>query len=467
MDVLFLQKLPVQHMGLMRLSSILDKNGHRCELLIEELEKDFFETAKNKNPDMVAFSCATDKKRWTLNVAKSMKRMTDAYIVLGGPHATFHPEIIENDQIDFICRGEGEEALLELVEKIEGDECLRDIENIWLKDDDEIIKNDPRPLIQDLDGLPFPDRELYSEYYEKLNNLEMGQYFLTGRGCPYNCSFCFNKKFRELYSVNNDKYVRKRGVEDVIEEISRVKEKFDLRRIDFVDDTFNIDREWLLKFLNEYKERISLPFICNLRADLLTEEILDALKEAGCTWVRFGIEQGNDHLRNDILNKNLSKEDIRKAAELVKERDLKLHTFNMLGVPGKGLSSAIETLDLNLEIGTDFAFTSLLQPYRGTDIGKYIRDKGLVEENPDTSFYRQSTLKVEDINEIKNLQNFFQICLDFPSLIPIVKKLIKLPPNRLFEWVYKLSFTYYHLKEKGVNFWDFVKWGFHMKSLYD
>lgn len=451
--LLFLQNLLFEYLGPMSISALGKSQGHQCDLLIESGEKDFLKKIGDWQPDIVAFSCMTGFHPWALETAQKVKAIYGLKTYFGGPHATFYPQLIEHPAVDIICRGEGEEATIELLNKIDTGEEIADIANLWLKEGGKVFKNEVRPLEDDLDRFPDPSREIYYKYrYLKTNP---NKYFLSGRGCPYDCTFCFNHEIKELYK-NKGTYLRKRGINRVITEILEIKERYGIGRVRFIDDTFIIDRDWCLDFLERYEKEVALPFSCSIRANLTSPELIKSLKEAGCEVVYFGVESGNDFLRNNILGKGVSKEQLIKTAHHLKRYRLKFQTFNLFGIPGESLQEALETVNLNVAMGTDYPWSAMLQPYPGTLIEKYAREQGFLNQETSTedftrSFFNKSPINQKAQAELLNLQKLFPYAVKFPRLIPLIKKLINLRPNALYELLFLAYFAYRYMKISGVG----------------
>ena len=341
MKILYIQQDVFESYGVMVLSAILKKNGHECDVLVDALEKDLLGKIKSLNPDIIGFSITSARYAWLKNLAKKIKLEIKKPIVVGGPHPTFFPELINKDFVDFVCIGEGEEAILELLNKLEKGEDTTKIRNIWAKKEGKIFKNPLRNLIEDLDSLPFADRNLYTKYSFFKNHLQA--VFMTGRGCPYNCTFCFNKKYRELYNGKGLVY-RKRSVSNVIKELKEAIHNDRIKFVFFNDDTFTIGpREWFKEFSEQYKQEINVPFSIMARANLVDDEKIKWLKAAGCNSIRIGLESANPYLRSEILKKGITNEQVINAIKLMKKYRIKLQIFNMLGVPGETLDTALET----------------------------------------------------------------------------------------------------------------------------
>jgi radical SAM superfamily enzyme YgiQ (UPF0313 family) len=467
--ILFIQDIGYEHIGTMYLAAVLKQHNHQCDLLIDSLEDDIIGKAKIYKPDLVGFSVITGGQQWSLDTAKRIKSALNCKIIFGGPHPTYFPEIIKYEQVDYICRGEGEYALLELTEAIERGRDTSGISNIWCKSGDEVIKNEVRDLIDDLDTLPFPDRSIYYKYPD-IRRMPQKRFMAT-RGCPYDCSFCSNHVLRLLYHKKGN-YVRRRSVKNVISEIINVKNKYTLQTVYFDDDTFTLDYKWIFDFFREYRQNIKLPFICLLRANFVTEELVKEFKISGCRTVFFGVETGNEKIRNGLLKKNLSNQDIINAAGILHKYKIRFKTYNMLGLPDETVESALETLQLNAEIKTDYPWCSIFQPYPGTELGEYTIQRGYLSGgfsyNDIQPYYSKSMLvNKKDIKQIINLQKFFITGVKFPFLIPLIKKLIKLPPNIIFDFIFILGHAYTYTGSEDISILNSFSEGIKsMKKLY-
>lgn len=287
----FVQYMWIEFLGTMYLSAMLKGQGHSCKVFIGR-NKVIINGLKSYNPDVIAFSIFTSQYKWAINLAKEIKENLgrDKFIIMGGSHPTFYPDIIHNEYIDAICIGEGEEAIIEFAQNLADKKKIKGVKNFWVKDGGEIIKNPLRPLIQDIDSIPFADRGVY--YHCNFLREYPNKGFIIGRGCPYACSFCFNASLRKMYQNISENYVRLRHPEMVIQEIDTVRAKYPLPTLRFLDDTFIHNKKWLFHFLKLYKKEIRIPFYCNLRANIVDEEIIAGLKEANCYRVSFGIESG-------------------------------------------------------------------------------------------------------------------------------------------------------------------------------
>jgi radical SAM superfamily enzyme YgiQ (UPF0313 family) len=248
-------------------------------------------------------------------------------------------------------------------------------------------------------------------------------------------------------------YVRRRSVDNVIEEIKAVRKKYPLRTITFTDDIFILDTKWLDEFFKKYSDEVGIPYVCYIRADLINEKIVRGLKESGCWAVCWGIESGNEYLRNAILKKRVTQVRILRTARLLKKYGIKMSVYNILGLPGETLDNALETLLLNIKIKVDWPWCSIFQPYPGTELTEYAKKKGYLDEGFSIDslkpvYFTKSMLNQENICELENLQKLFYFLVKFPSLIPFAKHLIKLPLGKFFEILFIFSYAY---RWKGLN----------------
>lgn len=438
MKVLFICKFDyVEKPGIMYLSAFLKNSGHECYYLDTRFERNLVREVKKINPGIIAYSVSTGPHKYLLEINRKLKKHFNFFAIFGGPHCTVFPEFIEEESIDAICRGEGEEALYELAENLEKGEDYTQIRNLWIKKDGKIFKNDLRPLVENLDDLPIPDREIFDRYrhFRYMHR----RFLMTSRGCPYNCTYCFNNLLRKVFSGKGT-YMRQRSVKNVIEELKLVKEKYRPKRIKFYDDVLIYDRKWILKFCEEYAKEIKLPFITHVRVNLVTEEIVRALKNAGCITVEYGIESGNPEIRNRVLKRNLSNEAIINASLLFKKYKIKTLSFNIVGLPDETVDNCIETIKLNIQSKVTYSHVLIYTPYPLTDLCNYAISKGYLEKgftHTNSSFiYSNSVLKMKDIMKIKRVQYLFSVMVLFPFLLPLLKILTAIPLNPVYQLIY-------------------------------
>lgn len=240
----------------------------------------------------------------------------------------------------------------------------------------------------------------------------------------------------------------------MIDEILSVKGKYKLKTVMFGDDTFVVNLPWVLKFLKAYREQVGLPFICQLRANLINDEIVKALSEAGCTIVFFGVESGNEYIRNKILKKGVSNQQIVKTGRLLHKYGIKFRTYNMFGMPGESIRQAFDTVHINQAMKTNFPYSSLLHPYPKTELWDMLVANNAIssEFSPDDvsqSYWSKSPIKQS--KEIVNLQRLFFFAVKFPVFEPVIKKMIKFRPNRVYDLLFLMGHAYTYVGSEAQD----------------
>jgi radical SAM superfamily enzyme YgiQ (UPF0313 family) len=460
--LLFLQNLEYEFLGPMYISALV-KQRHECKLLMGNDYDDFRDGILSFKPDIIGFSVMTGQHRWAVKTAKAVKQRHEVLTLFGGPHPTFFPECVRDDGVDIICRGEGEEAVLELLDNVDARRDITGIPNMVVKRDGGIVSNDVRALNKNLDCYPFADRQLYRSLKGNADRSIVN--VITSRGCVYNCSFCFEENMRKLYEGKGS-FVRVRAIDSVIEELALLKKDGDARTIYFCDDVFGINKKWLYEFLGRYKKEIGIDFICLVRADVVCsdEAYAGKLREAGCKSVFFGIETGSNTLRNKVLNKNLDDKHIYQAARFLHGAGIKFRTYNILGLPDETLQDAFATVQMNIDIKADYPWCSLFSPYPRTALARYACSRGYIDESldPDSlpqSFFIESKLNIANIREIENLQKMFQTAVLWPWTFAFVKQLIKLPPNVFFRAWFSMIYFYVYVRSEKRGFFKTLVFG--------
>ena len=433
--VVFLQKDVFAKPAVMALSACVKRAGHRCFVVVADLEKDPVAAVLGLKPDVIGFSITTPEFPFMRDMGSRLRALCDKVIICGGAHATFYPEVIHEPYLDALCRGEGDEAFLEFLNALDSGANTDTLANLWVKKQGRVIENEVRPLVADLDSLPFYDREIYTRYglyAGKGREILYHQVAMAGRGCPKSCSFCFNKCYNSLYR-GKGAVVRRRSVGHVIAELKDLKRSGKVGFITLDDDSFTLaPRTWLHAFFAVYEKEIGIPFKINTTPAALDEDLVKRLKQAGCFAVKMGLESGNEKIRNRILNKNLPESAVVESARLLKKYGIRFQTFNMVGHPGESLAMAFETFALNCRIRPDFVWCSLLNPYPGTDIYELCKNEGFLSKEkdfkgPDYSYFTGSPLDLPDKNALINLQKLLDVSVRLYVPEPVLRVLITLP----------------------------------------
>ena len=275
----------------MYLSSALKKNGYSCAAAIgRNYQRDIFPRVTAEKPEIIGISVMTFSQDWALAIAHKLKKdFPYVKIVFGGPHPTYFHEFIHENDVDIMVTGEGEEAFLELVDALANNRKISSISNVHCKVDGKVFCNPVRPVVEDIDEIEFPDRELYLPYSWRVGHKDF-QYVLTSRGCPFNCTYCYNNAAADYYGGKKS-FVRLRSLDNVFLELKYIRDTISPKKIGFSDDFLGSGKkEWIESFLHRYKEEIRVPFNVCFRANSLASDakLSRLLKEAGCFQVGIG-----------------------------------------------------------------------------------------------------------------------------------------------------------------------------------
>lgn len=349
---------------------ILDCNAERVPLdrLAEKLKT-------YDQPSYIGITATTSLITNALEAARICKdTFTDSKVVIGGVHPTILPaEVLGNDSVDFVVRGEGEVTTAELVEG----KAPKDIPGLSYKEDGKIVHNGERGLIDDLDGLHMPAYHLLpmERYFPALGTykrLPAMSVFAT-RGCPGRCTFCYCTFGGKL---------RKRSARNIAEEIKYLVKNHGVKEILFYDDTFTVFKENVKELCSILiSEKVDISWVCYARVDYIGEELLRLMKEAGCHQICYGIESASEEILKNI-NKRISLEEVRKAVRLTKEAGIEARGTFMFGNPGETEETMKKTIDFAIELGLDLAIFNITTPYPGTAMYKWAKESGcLVTED--------------------------------------------------------------------------------------
>ena len=199
----------------------------------------FRKVLKDFGPDLVGFSAMTINLNLTRSLAGIVKESTNTPVIFGGVHPTLGPEeTINMPEVDMICVGEGEEAVVELVNKMEAKQDFTRTKSIWVKNNGRVCRNPIMPLDNNIDEIPFPDRDVFPPEFYRAELT--GANLMTGRGCPYPCTFCQNKAFLEMYKGHGS-FIRYRSFENIFQEIEELIDKYKAERFYFSDETFTLN----------------------------------------------------------------------------------------------------------------------------------------------------------------------------------------------------------------------------------
>jgi len=325
-------------------------------------------------------------------------------VVWGGPHANAFPrECLTFPEVDLAVYGEGEETFAALLAALESGRDLNDQEGVVYRHQGQVVVNPPRPLIHDLDALPFPDRKSldHRHYFYLLNREQQATSILTSRGCPYRCTFCSTP----------GRQFRSRSATNVVDEFAACAE-LGIRELNLVDDTFNVDAPRVMEICDQIRQRkLNLSWNVRARINLLSLEMLENLEAAGCTRIQLGVETSTDQGLK-VLAKGITLEQVRSAFRWLKKTRITSTAYFMIGCPHeKTREDVLRTIDLARELDPDYCLFGILTPYPDTAIYQEGVKRGILDPqrwqnfvtNPDRNFKPQVWTEYLDEAELLNL----------------------------------------------------------------
>ncbi len=396
------------HLGIAYIAAVLQQHGHDAKVYnADYLDKatylnqkqlfDNYQTYKailnnpddpiwgeirNKiagfNPDFIGIAMMTANYKAAkiiAGIARSINK--NVKVVVGGAHPTLDPAgTITEKEFDYVIRGEGEFAFLELVEN----QNLESIKGLTFKQNGRVVHNENRPFLKDLDILPYPSRD---SFINDTKYLDVG-HLVTGRGCPFSCAYCGSPALWH-------RQVRLRSVDNVMGELELLKEKYKTSNIHFADDTFTLNKDRAKEICRQIIDRkLNIKWLCDTRADCLDKELINLMKEAGCIRIKIGVESGSNRVLKAI-HKGETKEKVRQAVSWIQEAELPLTVYFMTGFPTETNEDLKETIDFARELNADYYSLSVLAPYYGTQVWKDLEKSGkMIDKEHWEYFYHQS-----------------------------------------------------------------------------
>jgi radical SAM superfamily enzyme YgiQ (UPF0313 family) len=350
----------IESLGLGYLMSMLTHHGHEIDLIFEPGLDDntvfnfpalsrlnrhdaLVERARAFDPDLVCIGAPTNLWSHAARMGERLKAELDVPIVVGGHHAQALPEyVIGHDWVDVVCTGEGELALLELVERMQRGQDCSDVPTMWVKGADGTIhRNEIGMLENDLDKLPFPEKQLWWEWGAFRDNLEV----FTGRGCPFKCTFCNIHYQREIFDGKGD-FLRKRSVENVMQELEQNLARYDVSHISLHDDNFTTNVLWVEEFCEVYRDRINLPWYCFGYPTTIKPRLMKAMAAANCSMIFMGIDSGDEEVRKQLYERPMKDELIYDKAKLIHDAGIRSFMSTIYGSPGETPEQMWKTLEM-------------------------------------------------------------------------------------------------------------------------
>jgi len=393
-------------MGLAYLAAVLEEDGHEVTVIDCPALEMNLEQLKTKlasiEPNVIGITAMTPTIQSALLSARAAKEACpDAMVVLGGPHATFMDEqvLAEEEAVDIVARGEGEETLLELAQNVSNPKGLNRIEGITFRNNGQTIRTPNRPFIQNLDELPRPAYKYFPLEKYRLFGRRMLP-IMTSRGCPSQCSFCttarmFGKAFRA------------RSPKSIVDELEWLRDVHRADAFSFYDDTFTLDKKRAVKICEEIRNReIGLPWDCQTRVSVVSKEILLKMREANCQQVFFGVESGCQKIL-DAVHKGTTVEQNEKAIRLAKDAGLFVSISVIIGYPGETKEMLQETIDLIRKAEPDDVYICVATPYPGTELRRVVEEMGWEMSNDwglydtITPVFANPNLSAEEVRKLR------------------------------------------------------------------
>ena len=371
--------LKIPPLNIMYLAAALEKASMSVKILDDDLYQvgplKIANLASKIDPVVVGVTATTATIKNALKYVKAIKKtLPNTLTVIGGPHPTFIPEetLKAGDALDVVVIGEGEETLAEVAEEYKKNELknFSNVKGIYYRDNGRINATPPRPLIKNLDELPFPARHLipFKEY--KTSQSQAGG-IITSRGCVFNCNYCSS-------SLIMGKKFRSRSAENVVDELEVLVYKYGVNDIAFLDDIFMLNKRRARAVADEIKNRgLDISFVTSSRVDTVNQELLECLKSAGMSTLYCGIESGSQRVL-DIMGKGITLKQAEDAIKAAKKVDINVLGSFILGYPGETAQEMDQTIDFSIKLDPDYSQFSILTPFPGTPIYYELKQKGLL-----------------------------------------------------------------------------------------
>ncbi len=398
--------------GISFIATMLKKAGHEVHLVVVNpqtpLEKRFGALIEEVRPELFCLTAVSTQIALIRKVGETIRKLApSAYVVMGGAHPSLNPEeVIAYPFVDAVCRGEGEDAVVELARQLEAGQNPGGIANLWIRDPrtGEIEKNPVQPFREDLDLLPFIDREMWEPFISH----KKGKVYtiLAGRGCPNRCTYCSN---HALARVATGRYVRFRSPDNIIGEIRQLMDRDDNVEIVFLEtETLGANLKYtyaLLDKLAEFNQGLERPLEFGTNLALTTQiqdnrKLLEAFKRANLTFFRMGLESGSERIRREVLRRpRYYNRDLIDFCALCREYDIR-YTINVLiGLPGETPADFQETIDVTRACQPTFGVSvSIFFPYPGTRLYALCREQDLLSDKARTTLFERTgtVLKLPD-----------------------------------------------------------------------
>lgn len=371
--------IKIPPLNLMYLAAALEKDSISVKIIDDDLYQLGFEKIASLvskiDPIIVGITATTATIKKSLSYIKAIKGLLpDIITVIGGPHPTFMPvETLKSEELlDVVVVGEGEQTIVDLFKKYEiyGKSGFADVLGIVYRFNDKIRQNSPRPLIDDLDDLPFPARHLIPFNDYKTSRNQAGG-MITSRGCVFSCNYCSS-------SLIMGKKFRSRSPENVVDELEELVDKYDIGEVAFLDDIFMLNKRRARAIADEIHNRgIDLSFVASSRVDKVDQDLLKCLKNVGMNTLYCGVESGSQRVL-DLMGKGITLKHAEDAIKVAKDVGVDVMGSFILGYPGETLEEMDQTINFSIKLDPDYSQFSILTPFPGTPLYYELKEKGLL-----------------------------------------------------------------------------------------
>ena len=379
--------------------------------------EDYLGAIERARGDLIVIEVAAASFKTDIDVIRNVKERFGKPVVLVGPHCTyFHEDIIKQyDFIDYIARGEFEYTLLELAQSLSGGAALDGVLGITRREDGRVKVNPPRPFQEDLDGLPFPARDLYDwKRYHEPHYLALPWItIISSRGCPFRCIFCLWPQ-----TMYGRRY-RKRSARNVADEIEFCVSRYGPGEFFFDDDTFALDKNHVIGICDQIMARgLDILWSCMGRVDTVDRELLEAMYRAGCRKIKFGVETGSPAIMQTI-KKGIDIGLVEEKFVMAKECGLEVHGTFMIGLPGETRETIYQTIELARRLPNDSLQFSIATPFPGTEFYRQCEENGWLVtsdwSNFDGNFGAVMSYPQLSKNEMEEMLYFALVSCQTPS----------------------------------------------------
>jgi len=442
----------VFNFAIAQLSAVLKQKNHITSLvpMTSEQQETPIGDPKIKAADVIAFSFSEAELDWCIRLSNELKKAYPEKVQIGGGIGAIlnHELILKNASMDFVCVGEGEYAFPEVLRRLAKNEDTRGIKNLHCKIDSKIFLSEIGEIVKDLDTLPLYDYDLFDDFPLKHLQSNLPRlYYLVGRNCQFNCTFCANHRKKKAMGVSKmSDYLRRFSPERVIQDIQTLQIRYPQAKvIHFNDEIIHSDSVWFEKFALLYKERINLPWRSYASLAILRERTVELMALSNCYRVNVGIESGSERIRKDIYNRpGISNAEIIRKIGMLKAAGIGVHASNLFGAPTETIDDMFDTLLLNAEAGVDIPVSGIVVPYRNTKLYEISQALGKLDE---TKYNNEgvSILTEPGVTKVQ-VQFLREYTVEIVKILEYARTLSKESKEKI------VSFVYWLIKNPEMDF---------------